>query len=177
MGDKGRKNTWVGIQLLLQWGCVSCLHQEQMALSHPVMGCPQEAFLCSLSLAGGSLAGDAPGDQELYVRWLQIVTFLPVMAFSTPPWLCCDTWVRNPLSCGGGHIHSLRDNHPPKAIKSFQRPDCCPLSTLFLLQNSCELTQLCAWAMCNGMDGTYSASGYDSDRHMCPSFPFADGIA
>ncbi|XP_074774255.1 SITS-binding protein-like isoform X2 [Athene noctua] len=42
---------------------------------------------------GGSLAGDTPGDPELYVRWLQIVTFLPVMAFSTPPWLCCDTWV------------------------------------------------------------------------------------
>ncbi|NXF33462.1 SP15 protein, partial [Nyctibius bracteatus] len=44
---------------------------------------------------GGSLAGDAPGDPELYVRWLQIVTFLPVMAFSTPPWLCCDAWVLN----------------------------------------------------------------------------------
>ncbi|NWX12561.1 SP15 protein, partial [Aegotheles bennettii] len=44
---------------------------------------------------GGSLAGDSPGDPELYVRWLQIVTFLPVMAFSTPPWLCCDTWVLN----------------------------------------------------------------------------------
>ncbi|XP_026706169.1 SITS-binding protein-like [Athene cunicularia] len=44
---------------------------------------------------GGSLAGDTAGDPELYVRWLQIVTFLPVMAFSTPPWLCCDTWVLN----------------------------------------------------------------------------------
>ncbi|NXR11852.1 SP15 protein, partial [Semnornis frantzii] len=44
---------------------------------------------------GGSLAGDTPGDPELYVRWLQIVTFLPVMAFSTPPWLCCDAWVVN----------------------------------------------------------------------------------
>ncbi|XP_054684074.1 SITS-binding protein-like isoform X2 [Grus americana] len=44
---------------------------------------------------GGSLAGDAPGDPELYVRWLQIVTFLPVMAFSTPPWLCCEPWVLN----------------------------------------------------------------------------------
>ncbi|NWR56465.1 SP15 protein, partial [Bucorvus abyssinicus] len=44
---------------------------------------------------GGSLARDAAGDPELYVRWLQIVTFLPVMAFSTPPWLCCDAWVLN----------------------------------------------------------------------------------
>lgn len=87
--------------------------------SCPVRECPQEAFLCSLSLAGGSLAGDAPGDQELYVRWLQIVTFLPVMAFSTPPWLCCDTWVCIPLSCGGGggYIHPLGDNLPPKATK------------------------------------------------------------
>nr|XP_009940498.1 PREDICTED: LOW QUALITY PROTEIN: SITS-binding protein-like [Opisthocomus hoazin] len=46
-------------------------------------------------VVGGSLAGDATGDPELYVRWLQIVTFLPVMAFSTPPWLCCDAWVLN----------------------------------------------------------------------------------
>ncbi|NXX75133.1 SP15 protein, partial [Urocolius indicus] len=44
---------------------------------------------------GGSLAGDTPPDPELYVRWLQIVTFLPVMAFNTPPWLCCDAWVLN----------------------------------------------------------------------------------
>ncbi|NXQ24056.1 SP15 protein, partial [Alaudala cheleensis] len=44
---------------------------------------------------GGSLAGATPGDPELFVRWLQIVTFLPVMAFGTPPWLCCDAWVLN----------------------------------------------------------------------------------
>ncbi|NXP90112.1 SP15 protein, partial [Passerina amoena] len=44
-------------------------------------------------VVGGSEAGATPGDPELFVRWLQIVTFLPVMAFGTPPWLCCDTWV------------------------------------------------------------------------------------
>ncbi|XP_025937866.1 SITS-binding protein-like [Apteryx rowi] len=44
---------------------------------------------------GGTLADEAPADQELYVRWLQIVTFLPVMSFSTPPWACCDAWVLN----------------------------------------------------------------------------------
>ncbi|NWR95035.1 SP15 protein, partial [Furnarius figulus] len=44
---------------------------------------------------GGSLAGDSKGDPELFVRWLQIVTFLPVMAFGSPPWLCCDPWVVN----------------------------------------------------------------------------------
>ncbi|XP_062432344.1 SITS-binding protein-like [Rhea pennata] len=44
---------------------------------------------------GGTLASELPVDQELYVRWLQIVTFLPVMSFSTPPWACCDAWVLN----------------------------------------------------------------------------------
>ncbi|NWT14135.1 SP15 protein, partial [Vireo altiloquus] len=46
-------------------------------------------------VVGGSVAGGAVGDPELFVRWLQIVTFLPVMAFGTPPWLCCDAWVLN----------------------------------------------------------------------------------
>ncbi|NXE98230.1 SP15 protein, partial [Menura novaehollandiae] len=44
---------------------------------------------------GGSGDGAPPGDPELFVRWLQIVTFLPVMAFGSPPWICCDTWVLN----------------------------------------------------------------------------------
>ncbi|KAM8807843.1 SITS-binding protein-like [Eudromia elegans] len=44
---------------------------------------------------GGSLPAERPPEQELYVRWLQIVTFLPVMAFGTPPWACCDAWVLN----------------------------------------------------------------------------------
>ncbi|NXG59678.1 SP15 protein, partial [Hemiprocne comata] len=64
---------------------------------------------------GGSLAGDTPGDPELYVRWLQIVTFLPVMAFSTPPWICCDTWVLNlTRQC----IQRHRDFVVPLLIKS-----------------------------------------------------------
>ncbi|XP_053098744.1 SITS-binding protein-like isoform X2 [Hemicordylus capensis] len=44
---------------------------------------------------GGTLAGAFLTDEELYIRWLQIVTFLPVMSFSTPPWDCCDEWVLN----------------------------------------------------------------------------------
>ncbi|XP_074691145.1 SITS-binding protein-like [Strix aluco] len=44
---------------------------------------------------GGSLAGDIPEDPELYMQWLQIVMFLPVMAFGTPPWLCCNACVLN----------------------------------------------------------------------------------
>ncbi|KAJ6664964.1 hypothetical protein lerEdw1_005195 [Lerista edwardsae] len=44
---------------------------------------------------GGTLASEFLIDDELYIRWLQIVTFLPVMSFSTPPWICCDDWVLN----------------------------------------------------------------------------------
>ncbi|NXL35330.1 SP15 protein, partial [Glaucidium brasilianum] len=63
---------------------------------------------------GGSLAGDTPGDPELYVRWLQIVTFLPVMAFSTPPWLCCDAWV---LNLTRQYIQRHRDFTVPLILK------------------------------------------------------------
>ncbi|KYO41584.1 SITS-binding protein [Alligator mississippiensis] len=44
---------------------------------------------------GGTLTNEFLTDEELYIRWLQIVTFLPVMSFSTPPWVCCDDWVLN----------------------------------------------------------------------------------
>ncbi|XP_008504287.2 LOW QUALITY PROTEIN: SITS-binding protein [Calypte anna] len=68
-------------------------------------------------VVGGSLAGDTPGDTELYVRWLQIVTFLPVMAFSKPPWLCCDAWVLNlTRQC----IERHRDFVVPLLIRSSQ---------------------------------------------------------
>lgn len=86
--------------------------------THPTMRCPRAVLLSSLSPAGGSLASDAPGDPELYVRWLQIVTFLPVMAFSTPPWLCCDAWVCTPMPCGGGHGVPYMTNTPKKPLRS-----------------------------------------------------------
>ncbi|KAM6461627.1 SITS-binding protein-like isoform 3-T3 [Liasis olivaceus] len=44
---------------------------------------------------GGTLSGEFLTNEELYIRWLQIVTFLPVMSFRTPPWVCCDDWVLN----------------------------------------------------------------------------------
>lgn len=44
---------------------------------------------------GGTLADEFITDEELFIRWLQIVTFLPVMSFNTPPWVCCDNWVLN----------------------------------------------------------------------------------
>ncbi|XP_054828711.1 SITS-binding protein-like [Eublepharis macularius] len=44
---------------------------------------------------GGTLSNKFLTDEELYIRWLQILTFLPVMSFSTPPWVCCNNWVLN----------------------------------------------------------------------------------
>ncbi|XP_068117321.1 SITS-binding protein-like [Hyperolius riggenbachi] len=44
---------------------------------------------------GGTLGGEFVTEEELFIRWLQIATFLPVMAFHTPPWVCCDRWVLN----------------------------------------------------------------------------------
>lgn len=35
---------------------------------------------------GGNPYSSLPVSKELYVRWLQLVTFLPVMEFSIPPW-------------------------------------------------------------------------------------------
>ncbi|XP_041073753.1 SITS-binding protein-like [Polyodon spathula] len=39
---------------------------------------------------GGSLSSEFVTDEELFIRWLQIVTFLPVISFRTPPWVCGD---------------------------------------------------------------------------------------
>ncbi|KAL4622701.1 SITS-binding protein-like [Arapaima gigas] len=44
---------------------------------------------------GGSLLGEFVTDPELFIRWLEIVSFLPVMVFQTPPWLCGDDKVVN----------------------------------------------------------------------------------
>ncbi|KAL2094137.1 hypothetical protein ACEWY4_011449 [Coilia grayii] len=44
--------------------------------------------------AGGSLGEGLVADVELYARWLEIVAFLPVMAFHTPPWDFGEDWVR-----------------------------------------------------------------------------------
>ncbi|KAJ7344291.1 hypothetical protein JRQ81_000241 [Phrynocephalus forsythii] len=44
---------------------------------------------------GGSLGSKFLVDEELYIRWLQIAMFLPVMSFGVPPWTCCADWVSN----------------------------------------------------------------------------------
>ena len=38
-------------------------------------------------LTGGSLSGDLVTDEELFIRWLEIAAFLPVISFHTPPWV------------------------------------------------------------------------------------------
>ncbi|XP_072129202.1 SITS-binding protein [Mobula birostris] len=44
---------------------------------------------------GGSLTNGFLADEELFIRWLQVVTYLPVMSFSMPPWAFGKTWVVN----------------------------------------------------------------------------------
>ncbi|XP_071370224.1 SITS-binding protein [Centroberyx affinis] len=44
---------------------------------------------------GGSLSGDLVTDEELFIRWLEIVAFLPVISFHTPPWVCGEERVLN----------------------------------------------------------------------------------
>lgn len=43
---------------------------------------------------GGSLSGDLVTDEELFIRWLEIAAFLPVISFHTPPWVCGEDQVR-----------------------------------------------------------------------------------
>lgn len=77
-------------------GC--CRHWKGLWGFPKTFSCHVRPSLQPFVPTGGSVAGATPGDPELFVRWLQIVTFLPVMAFGTPPWLCCDAWVRIPHS-------------------------------------------------------------------------------
>uniref|UniRef100_A0A8C7X6T9 Si:ch211-236l14.4 n=1 Tax=Oryzias sinensis TaxID=183150 RepID=A0A8C7X6T9_9TELE len=37
---------------------------------------------------GGSLSAEPVSDEELFIRWLEIAAFLPVISFHTPPWVC-----------------------------------------------------------------------------------------
>ncbi|KAJ3596091.1 hypothetical protein NHX12_002500 [Muraenolepis orangiensis] len=44
---------------------------------------------------GGSLSGDMVTDKELFIRWLEVAAFLPVISFHTPPWLYGEEQVLN----------------------------------------------------------------------------------
>ncbi|KAJ8343205.1 hypothetical protein SKAU_G00305340 [Synaphobranchus kaupii] len=47
---------------------------------------------------GGSLRSDLVTDEELFIRWLEITSFLPIITFHTPPWVCGEDrtlgWIR-----------------------------------------------------------------------------------
>ncbi|KAF3689018.1 SITS-binding protein SP105 [Channa argus] len=44
---------------------------------------------------GGSLSGELVTDEELFIRWLEITAFLPVISFHTPPWVSGEDRVLN----------------------------------------------------------------------------------
>ncbi|XP_036431692.1 SITS-binding protein [Colossoma macropomum] len=44
---------------------------------------------------GGSLSSELVTDDELFIRWLGIMAFLPVLSFQTPPWASEDDKVLN----------------------------------------------------------------------------------
>ncbi len=52
-----------------------------------------------LSITGGSLSAELVADDELFVRWLGIAAFLPVISFQTPPWVFEKEWVSTTRVC------------------------------------------------------------------------------
>ena len=58
------------------------------ALTFGILGYP---FVLP-DMIGGNAYDNIP-DPELYIRWLQLNTFLPSMQFSIPPWLYNDTLI------------------------------------------------------------------------------------
>ncbi|XP_051975171.1 SITS-binding protein-like isoform X2 [Xyrauchen texanus] len=42
---------------------------------------------------GGALSAELVADDELFVRWLGIAAFLPVISFQTPPWVFEKEWI------------------------------------------------------------------------------------
>ena len=74
---------------LSNWGHDNALKSViPCALTFGILGYP---FVLP-DMIGGNAYSDKP-DPELYIRWLQLNTFLPSMQFSIPPWLYNDTVV------------------------------------------------------------------------------------
>ena len=68
---------------LSTWGSDNGLHSVIItALSMGIMGYP---FILPGIIGGTNITQTAAG-LELYVRWMQLVTFMPSMEFSIPPW-------------------------------------------------------------------------------------------
>ncbi|TRY77601.1 hypothetical protein DNTS_024423 [Danionella cerebrum] len=64
---------------------------EEQALRTPLSPVGDEY----IGLLGGSLSPEVVGEEELFVRWLGISAFLPVISFHTPPWVFEKNWVLN----------------------------------------------------------------------------------
>ena len=65
------------------WGSDNGLHSVIItALSMGIMGYP---FILPGTIGGRNISL-TPASLELYVRWMQLATFLPSMEFSIPPW-------------------------------------------------------------------------------------------
>ncbi|XP_012692022.2 SITS-binding protein-like [Clupea harengus] len=60
-------------------------------LLHSLMGYP---FFIP-DAVGGSLAHEDEVDEELFIRWLELISFLPVISFQKPPWSFSSDWVLN----------------------------------------------------------------------------------
>lgn len=69
------------------WGLDSGLHSlVTSTLTLSVLGYP---FVLSGNVGGNAGYGRGPGNMtnsELFIRWVQLAAFFPVMQFSTPPW-------------------------------------------------------------------------------------------
>lgn len=73
------------------WGSMGLKGIIPSLLHHTLLG---YNFLIP-DAVGGSLSEDLLTDEELFIRWLEIVTFLPVISFHTPPWICGEERVLN----------------------------------------------------------------------------------
>nr|XP_057932417.1 SITS-binding protein [Doryrhamphus excisus] len=73
------------------WGLMGLKGIIPSLLHHTLLG---YNFLIP-DAVGGSLSGDMVTDEELFIRWLEIVSFLPVINFHTPPWVCGEDRVLN----------------------------------------------------------------------------------
>lgn len=74
-----------------RWGLDNGLHSVlTTALTFGILGYP---FVLSDMIGGNGYCGGSESNDytcypsvELYIRWLQLATFLPIMQFSFPPW-------------------------------------------------------------------------------------------
>ncbi|XP_059917514.1 SITS-binding protein isoform X1 [Gadus macrocephalus] len=74
-----------------EWGPLGLRGLIPSLLHHTLLG---YNFLLP-DAVGGSLSGDMVTDEELFIRWLEVAAFLPVLSFHTPPWVYGEEQVLN----------------------------------------------------------------------------------